>query len=80
MNNLTFKVTDEDKIREYKIVKACFSKKFNKNYLIYIELNTDNDEIYASVFDVVGSEIKLSDIETDEEWDYIDEELAKGGK
>ena len=54
---------------EYEIVKLC--KRYNINYIIY----KDNDDYYASRYNVVNGKIQLDEIENDYEWDFIDSEL-----
>ena len=71
MKYLTFEVKENNKIVKYEIIK--YFKHNNKNYIIYKEPNEDN--IYASTYDIKNNDLILGEIETDEEWDYIDEVL-----
>jgi uncharacterized protein YrzB (UPF0473 family) len=55
------------------------NKDNNKNYIIYTE-NNDNKDIYASTFEINDNELKLHEIENDDEWDYIDSILSNIGE
>ena len=71
MKDLTFEVKENNKIVKYEIIN--YFKHNNKNYIIYKEPN--EDDIYASTYDIKNNNLILGEIETDEEWDYIDEVL-----
>lgn len=47
-------------------------KNNNDNYIVYEE----DEEVLASKYIIQNNEIVLKDIETDEEWDLIDEKLS----
>ena len=70
MNKLTFNAQG----KEYYILKYFKNSKTNKNYIVYKEENNDED-LFASSYDVINDEIILNEIESDEEWDYIDSVL-----
>ena len=53
----------------YEIVKL--SKYKGNNYIIY----KDNDNYYASRYDIIDNKIQLDEIIGDDEWDFIDKEL-----
>ena len=53
----------------YEIVKL--SKYNGNNYIIY----KDNDNYYASRYDIIDNKIQLDEIIGDDEWDFIDKEL-----
>ena len=71
MKDLTFEVKENNKIVKYEIIK--YFKHNNKNYIIYKEPN--EEDIYASTYGIKNNDLILGEIETDEEWDYIDEVL-----
>lgn len=78
-NKLTFKLTEDGITKEYFIIKMITNKDNNKNYIIYTE-NNDNKDIYASTFEINDNELKLHEIENDDEWDYIDSILSNIGE
>lgn len=78
-NKLTFKLTEDGITKEYFIIKMITNKDNNKNYIIYTE-NNDNKDIYASTFEINDKELKLHEIENDDEWDYIDSILSNIGE
>lgn len=67
----TFKVLIDGKEIKYEIVKLC--KNNGHNYIIY----KDKEEYYASRYNVINNKIELDEIVSDNEWDYIDQELNK---
>ncbi len=62
---------------EYEIILAFKWSKTNKNYVVYTD-NTTNDNgnlnVYASIY-YPDDDTKLDPIETDEEWNQIEERL-----
>ncbi len=78
-DKLTFKLTEDGITKEYFIIKMITNKDNNKNYIIYTE-NNDNKDIYASTFEINDNELKLHEIENDDEWDYIDSILSNIGE
>lgn len=64
-----FKVLVDGKEETYEIVKLCKYK--GNNYIIY----TDKLEYYASRYVVINNKIELNEIISDDEWDFIDQEL-----
>lgn len=78
-NKLTFKLTEDGIEKEYFIIKMITNKDNNKNYIIYTE-NNDNKDIYASTFEINDNELKLHEIENDDEWNYIDSILSNIGE
>ena len=71
MDDMTFKVDEDGKEKEYKIVKYTKNPNNNKSYIIYHELN--DSELYASSYHIQNGEVILDTIDSDEEWDYLDE-------
>lgn len=78
-DKLTFKLTEDGITKEYFIIKMITNKDNNKNYIIYTE-NNDNKDIYASTFEINDNELKLHEIENDDEWDYIGSILSNIGE
>ena len=73
MKDLTFEVKENGKMVKYEII--IYFNHNNKNYVVYKEPN--KDDIYASTYDIKDNELILGEIETDEEWDYIDKVLEE---
>lgn len=74
MKDNCFTVTENNQVKEFKIIKVFKYK--NNNYIIY----TDNDiDYYASRYSIVNDSIILDEIEYEEEWDYIDKVLEQLG-
>ena len=71
MKELTFKI--DPKGKEYKVIDITTPKDGKYQYIIY----TDGEEIYASRYTVNGTEVSLSNIEDESEWDYIDKRLEE---
>ena len=44
-----------------------------KKYVVFVDPNADNDEVFASAYDDEGN---LLPVETDEEWNMIEEVLG----
>ncbi|HLU23070.1 DUF1292 domain-containing protein [Lederbergia graminis] len=76
-------VVDENGNEElYEILFTFDSEEFNKSYVLYYPVGADEDEneeieIHASAYvqNEDGAEGNLQPIETDEEWDMIEEML-----
>ena len=74
MNKLEFEVTENGLKIHYNIIKYIHNDQTNKDYVVYSEEN--DDRLYASSFTIVDDELELDEIETDAEWDYIDQVLG----
>ena len=70
MNN-KFKIFEDGRETTYEIVKLC--KNNGYNYIIY----KDNDNYYASRYNVINNKIELDGIIDDNEWNFLDQELNK---
>ncbi len=58
------------------IVMTFESEEFGKSYVVYRLKEDESGEYFAASFDPLdGQEGKLSQIETDEEWDFVEEVL-----
>lgn len=75
MKDMTFEVNENGKNKVFNIIKYFKNPNNNENYIIYKEDN--NDEIYASRYIVRNNELELLDINSDDEWDYIDKILGE---
>lgn len=62
-------VTD-DKGKEIEMEIILTFDNNDKKYVVYYNPNSDDDNIYASIYDDEGH---LLPIESDEEWDMVDE-------
>ena len=67
----TIVVIDQDgKELVMEILFTFDSDQFNKKYVLYFDPKAEEPEVYASSYDDEGN---LSLVETDEEWDMIEE-------
>ena len=75
-----FTVTDQQgKTVEYEILFTFDSEETKKSYIVFTDNSEDevgNIVTYASVYDKNGETLELQDIETDEEWNLIENLLA----
>lgn len=68
MDNLTFSINDNGNIIEYKIIKILTPANSQYQYIVY----TDNDnDYYASRYELVNDNVILKPILEEYEWDYI---------
>ncbi len=76
MEDKTLRVIDEEgKEKDFEIVLTFKSEKTEKSYVIYKEPG-DSDEVFAASYDEEATEGgELKPIETDEEWDLVEEVL-----
>ncbi|MCI5552256.1 MAG: DUF1292 domain-containing protein [Tenericutes bacterium] len=78
---LTFKITGEDgKDIECEALFTFEGKETGKNYIVYTDNTTDdegNTKVYASIYDPEKEDQNLQPIETDEEWEMIENILAE---
>lgn len=72
-----FTVTDENgKDIECEIIMTFDSDEFGKSYVVYQIVNDETGEYYAAAFNPEdGDEGKLFEVETEAEWDFIEEVL-----
>ncbi len=77
MNEKEFIVVDEDGVEtEFEVVLTFKNDEFNKSYVIYKLPGEDQDEVFAAIYDAEAKNGgKLIQIESDEEWDMIEEVL-----
>ncbi len=75
-----FTVTDQQgKTVEYEILFTFDSEETKKSYIVFTDNSEDevgNIVTYAAVYDKNGETLELQDIETDEEWNLIENLLA----
>lgn len=76
MEDKTLRVIDEQgNEMDYEIVLTFKSDQTKKSYVVYKEPG-DSDEVYAASYDETETDGgNLNPIETDEEWDIIEEVL-----
>ena len=76
MEDKTLRVIDEQgNEMDYEIVLTFKSDQTGKSYVVYKEPG-DSDEVYAASYDETETDGgNLNPIETDEEWDIIEEVL-----
>jgi len=77
MEEKTFTViTEEGKEEEYEVVLTFKSDETNKAYVIYKKPGEDEEEVFAAIYDEDKNDGgELTRIETEEEWDMIEEVL-----
>lgn len=77
MENKLFTVVDEQNNEiEYEVVLTFTNPEDNKSYVVYKLPGDENEEVFASLYDEKNTEGgNLQPIETDEEWDMLDEVL-----
>lgn len=72
----TFKIIDKDgKEIEFEILFTFESDETNKNYMVYTDNTTDeedNTKVYASVFNPNAEPLELLPVETEREWKVIE--------
>jgi len=72
IEDINFSVMDNNgKVRNY-IILDKFNKN-NKNYVIYKEEN--NDDLYASLYEIINETVKLIPIDNELDYDIVDEYL-----
>ncbi|MDY0024035.1 MAG: DUF1292 domain-containing protein [Candidatus Izemoplasmatales bacterium] len=73
----TLIITDEEGNELEAIIIMTFeSEEFGKSYVVYQLKDDDTGEFFAASFNPEdGDEGSLNQIETDEEWDYVEEVL-----
>ena len=78
--NRYFTVTDQSgNTREYEILFTFDSDELKKSYIVFTDNSLDeegNVVTYAAVYDKNGETLKLNDIETEEEWNIIENLLS----
>jgi len=77
MEEKLFTVIDEDGTEvEYEVVLTFKSEEFKKSYVVYKLPGDENEEVFAAIYDEEDKEGgNLIQVETDEEWDMLDEML-----
>lgn len=77
MDEKLFTVIDEDGSEiEYEVVLTFKSEEFKKSYVVYKLPGDENEEVFAAIFDEENKDGgNLIQVETDEEWDMLDEVL-----
>ncbi len=71
IEDISFNYIKDGKIQEYIIIDH-FNKN-NKDYLIYKESNSD--ELYASLYQIIDDKIKIIQITDDKDYDVVDNYL-----
>jgi uncharacterized protein YrzB (UPF0473 family) len=74
MESKSLFVTDENgKEIEMEILFTFESDQTGKSYVVFVDPNDEDGEVFASVYDDEGN---LLPIETDEEWEMVEEVLG----
>ncbi len=78
--NRYFTVTDQSgNTVQYEILFTFDSDETKKSYIVFTDNTEDEDGnivTYAAVYDKNGETLELNDIETDEEWNIIENLLS----
>lgn len=72
IDDIKFTTLDKSGIEKTFIILEKFTKN-NKNYIIYKQEN--NDDLYASLYEINENYIKLIPIESEIDYDIVDEYL-----
>ena len=78
-NNKFTIVAEDGREVECEILFTFDNKENGKSYVVYVDGTTDENgvvQVYASVYDPTGENTRLMPIETEEEWEMIEELLA----
>ncbi|MFK5883137.1 MAG: DUF1292 domain-containing protein [Candidatus Izemoplasma sp.] len=78
MEENTFTVVNEEGIEEtFEVVLTFKSDENGKSYVIYKLPSDDSEEVFAAIYDEAAKDGgKLEQIQTDEEWEMIEEVLG----
>ena len=72
-------INDEGKEVECEVLFTFDSDETKKSYIVYTDNTTDESgstKVYASVFDPTGQDLALQPVETDKEWEVIENILS----
>lgn len=73
-------INDAGEEVEYKVLLMFDIEEFGKSYVFYTDGTTnDNGElnVYISAYNIVGDTVTLSSVESDEEWNYINQKIEE---
>ena len=77
---MTFNITnDEGQEVECEVLFTFESDETGKNYMVYTDNTTDESgstRVYASIYDATGADKSLKPIESEQEWDVIENILS----
>lgn len=79
-NKKTFKCIVDNIEKEFEVLYTFKSNKTNKDYIIYTDNSYDENKnlnIFASIYYPFDLEKELENIESDEEWEEIENFLEK---
>ncbi len=69
-DNILFITTDDGKEMKMEQLFNFYSDQYKKSYVLYIDPQSDDGQVYAMSFD---EDKNLFAVETDEEWEMIEE-------
>ena len=77
MEEKTFVVVDENGVEtEFEVVLTFKNDEFNKSYVVYKLPGEEHEEVFAAIYDEEAKDGgNLIQIETEEEWDLVEEVL-----
>lgn len=70
---------NEGNTKEYEILFTFDSDETKKSYIVFTDNEKDSDGsimTYAAIYDKCGEELKLQNIETEREWNVIENLLS----
>lgn len=77
MKNKDSKITlvdDKGKSKEFEVLFTFDSDETKKSYIVYTDHEKDKDgkeQVYASIYDISGKDKHLYEIESEDEWNVI---------
>ena len=69
-------VNDEGKELECDVLFTFDSDETKKSYIVYTDNTTGSTRVYASIYDATGADKSLKPIESEQEWDVIENILS----
>lgn len=81
-NYFTIK-NDKGESLECEVILTIDSAEFGKNYIVYTDHSLNENGLintYASIYDPSGKDLSLRPVETEEEWDMIENVLSSAQK
>ncbi len=82
LENGSFTLLENGKEIEYTTLLTFYNEDFNKHYVVYTDNTTSEDgnlNTFASTYNPMGDDFELYPIETEEEWDNIEQVLNENG-
>lgn len=81
--NIFTMVNDKGEKVDCEVILTIESEEFGKNYIVYTDHTMDDNgsiNTYASIYDPTGSNLDLTPITNEEEWNMVESVLASAQK